>query len=93
MARGRKTGGRTAGTPNKASAGMKALLAEMLPDVRLKKEWNKWLRHSDPRIAFEAFKLATAYLFGKPVQAVAGEEMAPPIKIDIAAIPTRHIPA
>ena len=72
---------------------MKALLTEMLPDDRLKKEWNKWLRHSDPRIAFEAFKLASAYLFGKPVQAVAGEEMAPPIKIDISAIPTRHVKA
>jgi hypothetical protein len=92
MAKGRKTGGRTAGTPNKASAGMKALLTEMLPDDRLKKEWNKWLRHSDPRIAFEAFKLASAYLFGKPVQVVAGEEMAP-IKIDISAIPTRHVKA
>jgi hypothetical protein len=34
MAKGRKTGGRTAGTPNKASAGMKSLLAEMLPDDR-----------------------------------------------------------
>ena len=72
---------------------MKSLLAEMLPDDRLKKEWNKWLRHSDPRIAFEAFKLANAYLVGKPVQAVAGEEMAPPIKIDISAIPTHHVPA
>ena len=72
---------------------MKSLLAEMLPDDRLKKEWNKWLRHSDPRIAFEAFKLASAYLFGKPVQAVAGEEMAAPIKIDISAIPTRHVKA
>jgi hypothetical protein len=91
MAKGRKTGGRTAGTPNKASAGMKSLLAEMLPDDQLKKEWSKWLRHSDPRIAFEAFKLASAYLFGKPVQAVAGEEMAPPIKIDISAIPARHV--
>jgi len=72
---------------------MKALLTEMLTDDRLKKEWNKWLRHSDPRIAFEAFKLANAYLFGKPVQAVAGEENAPSIKIDISAIPTRHVKA
>ena len=66
---------------------MKSLLAEMLPDDRLKKEWNKWLRHSDPRIAFEAFKLANAYLFGKLAQTVASEELAPPIKIDISAIP------
>ena len=93
MAKGQKTGGRTAETPNKASAGMKSLLAEMLPDDRLKKEWSKWLRHSDPRIAFEAFKLTNAYLFGKQVQAVAGEDMAPPIKIDISAIPKFRVKA
>ena len=72
---------------------MKALLVEMLPDDRLKKEWNKWLRHSDPRIAFEAFKLANAYLFGKPVQAVASDENVPPIKIDISAIPSFRVKA
>jgi hypothetical protein len=32
-------------------------------------------------------------MFGKPVQPVVGEELAPPIKIDISAIPTRHVPA
>ena len=72
---------------------MKALLAEMLPDDRLTKEWNKWLRHSDPRIAFEAFKLAQFYLFGKPVQSVVGDEEAPPIKIDISAIPKFRVKA
>jgi hypothetical protein len=35
-------------------------------------------------------KLANAYLFRKPVQAVVGEELAPPIKIDISAIPKHH---
>ena len=55
-----KTGGRTAGTPNKATIGVKALLAAVLPDDRMKKEWNKWLRHRDPHIAFAAFKLALA---------------------------------
>jgi hypothetical protein len=67
-----------------------SLLAEMLPSDRLKKEWNKSLRHSDPRIAFEAFKLANAYLFGKPVQPVNGEELAPPIRIGIGAIPMKR---
>jgi hypothetical protein len=78
MAKGRKTGGRTAGTQNKATAGIKALLAEIFSEYRLKKEWNKCLRHSDPRIAFEAFKLPNAYLFGKAVRPEVGEELAPP---------------
>jgi hypothetical protein len=90
MAKGRKTGGRAAGTPNKATAGIKALRAEMLPDDRLKKEWNKSLQHSDPRIAFEAFKLANAYLFGRPGQQAVDEELAPPIRIDISAIPMKR---
>jgi hypothetical protein len=30
------------------------------------------------------------YLFGKPVQLVLGEELAPPIMIDISAIPRRR---
>ena len=89
MAKGRKTGGRTAGTRNKTTARIKALLAEVLPDDRLKKEWNKLLRHRDPHIAFAAFKLANFYLFGKPSQRVMAEEVAPPIMIDISAIPHR----
>ena len=90
MAKGRKTGGRTAGTPNKATIGVKALVTAVLPDDRLKKEWNKWLRHRDPHIAFAAFKLANFYLFGKPMQPVVGEEDAPPVHIDISAIPFRR---
>jgi hypothetical protein len=35
----------------------------------------------------------TANRFGKPVQAVAGEELAPPIRIDISAIPKFRVPA
>ena len=37
--------------------------------------------------------LAQFYLFGKPVQPVASEEFAPPIKIDISAIPKFRVPA
>jgi hypothetical protein len=32
-------------------------------------------------------------MFGKPVQPVASEELAPPIKIDISAIPKFRVPA
>jgi hypothetical protein len=41
----------------------------------------------------KAFELMLHYRFGKPVQPVVGEELAPPIKIDISAIPTRHVKA
>jgi hypothetical protein len=85
----RKSGASDAGTPNKATIGVKALLSAVLPDDRMKKEWNKWLRHRNPHIAFAAFKLANFYLFGKPVQPVVSEELAPPIRIDISAIPHR----
>jgi hypothetical protein len=43
--------------------------------------------------ALEAFKLAHHYLVGKPVQPVVGEELAPPIKIVISAIPKFRVPA
>jgi len=32
-------------------------------------------------------------MFGKPAQPVVGEELAPPIKIDISAIPKFRVPA
>jgi hypothetical protein len=87
MAKRRKTGGRKAGTPNKSTEGIRVLLGRVLPDERLEKEWEHYLKHSDPHLRFEAFKLANSYLFGKPVQPVVGEELTPPIKIDISAIP------
>jgi hypothetical protein len=59
-----------------------------LPEEELARLWKQKLYSKDPHVAFEAFKLANHYLFGKPVQPVVGEELAPPIKIDISAIPT-----
>jgi hypothetical protein len=35
----------------------------------------------------KALEVALHYMFGKPVQAVVSDEQAPPIKIDISAIP------
>jgi hypothetical protein len=87
MAKRRKTGGRKAGMPNKSTEGIRVLLGRVLPDGRLEKEWEHYLRHRNPHLRFEAFKLANSYLFGKPVQPVVGEELLPPIKIDISAIP------
>ena len=88
---GEKTGGRKKGTPNKATQSIKDLLLSVLEDSRNRQEWEYWLKHKDPHYRWEAFKLAQFYLFGKPVQPVASEELAPPIKIDISAIPTRHV--
>ena len=73
-----------------ATAGIKALLAEVLSDGELKRRWKKWLGHRDQRIAFEAFKLALSYLYGKPIQLAVSDELAPPILIDISAIPRRR---
>jgi hypothetical protein len=90
MAKGRKTGGRQKGARNTASAGIKTLLGEVLCDAELKRRWKRWLGHRDEHIAFEAFKLALSYLYGKPVQPVIGEESAPPLRIDISAIPAHR---
>jgi hypothetical protein len=90
---GEKTGGRKKGTPNKATQSIKDLLLSVLEDSRNRQQWEYWLKHRDPHYRWEAFKLAQFYMFGKPVQPVAGEEMAPPIKIDISAIPKFRVKA
>jgi hypothetical protein len=41
----------------------------------------------------KALEVALHYMFGKPVQAVVSEEQAPPIKINISAIPQFRVPA
>lgn len=90
MAKGRKTGGRQKGARNIATAEIKALLAEVLSDAELKRRWKKWLGHRNQRIAFEAFKLALSYLYGKPIQSIVGEDVVPPVHIDISAIPFKR---
>jgi hypothetical protein len=63
-----------------------------LPEHELAALWKKLLQHKNPHIAFEAFKLANYYMFGRPVTTVTGAEDPPPIKIDISAIPSHRIP-
>ena len=89
MAKGRKTGGRQKGTPNRATAGVKELLSEILPDEESKRRWLKWLNHKDDRIGFEAFKLALSYQFGKPGQSAAGEEGSTQVLVDFSTLPRR----
>jgi len=88
-----KLGGRKKGARNRGTDSIKTLLNTLLPEEELAKLWKKKLYSKDPHVALEAFKLAIHYMFGKLVQPVASEELAPPIKIDISAIPTRHVKA
>jgi hypothetical protein len=88
-----KRGGRKKGTRNKGTDSIKILLNTLLPEEELAKLWKKKLYSKDPQIAMKAFELAIRYMFGKPVQPVASEELAPPIKIDISAIPKFRVPA
>ena|SRR6266550_3785627 len=85
-----KTGGRKAGTPNKATASIKDLLNRLLPEDQLAKQWRYHLAHKDPQIRYKSFELANAYLFGKPVMPIQGAEDAPPVHIDISAIPRKR---
>ena len=86
----KKAGGRKPGSLNKATESIKNLLNELLPEDRLRSEWEHHLRHKDPQIRWKAFVLANAYLFGKPVMPISGPEDAPPIHIDISAIPIKR---
>jgi hypothetical protein len=86
----KKAGGRKPGTPNKATENIKNLLNRLLPEDRLEREWEHHLTHKDPHIRWKAFELANVYLFGKPVQPIQGAEDAPPILINVSAIPKKR---
>jgi hypothetical protein len=90
MAKGRKTGGRKPGTPNKVTDGIKQLLNRVLHEKELEKRWRYFLDHRDPQIRYKTFELANAYMFGKPVMPIQGAEDAPPVHIDISAIPMKR---
>lgn len=90
MAKRQKTGGRKAGTPNKATQGIKELLSELFDDAEVKKRWRKFLDHADPAIAWKAWELYLAYRFCKPALPVVGDEELPPVHIDISAIPRKR---
>jgi hypothetical protein len=70
MAVGKKTGGRKAGTPNKATKQVREIVASVLTPEMEAKAWKRWLSHKDDAIAWDAFKLAMAYKHGKPSNTV-----------------------
>jgi hypothetical protein len=74
----------------KATESIKILLNALLPEEELARLWKQKLYSKDPNIAMKAFEMAIQYMFGKPVQPVASEELEPPIKIDISAIPMKR---
>jgi hypothetical protein len=88
-----KLGGRKKGTQNKGTDSIKTLLNTLLPEEELAGLWKQKLYSKNPHVAMKAFELAIRYMFGKPVQPVASEELAPPIKIDISAIPKHQVKA
>ena len=88
-----KLGGRKKGTRNKGTDSIKTLLNTVLPEEELAGLWKQKLYSKNPHVAMKAFEMAMQYMFGKPVQPVASEELAPPIKIDISAIPKFRVKA
>ena len=88
-----KLGGRKKGTRNKGTDSIKTLLNTLLPEDELAGLWNKKLRSKNEHVAMKALELALHYMFGKPVQPVASEELAPPMKIDISASPKHLVKA
>ena len=86
-----KTGGRKKGSPNKVTENIKALMLEtVFPRDRIVSEFEFFLKHRDPYLRWKAFELGLAYGFGKPALPVKGTENAPPVHIDISAIPRKR---
>jgi hypothetical protein len=90
-----KLGGRKPNTPNKGTQSIRALLDAELPEDELRKLWHKYLYNKNLAIAFEAFKLANQYKFGRPAASPINEEDAPQHmgpQFDLSQISTRHVP-
>jgi hypothetical protein len=87
-----KTGGRTAGTPNKDTQTIKELLLDLLDKRANRKQWEYWLRHKNAHLRFEAFKLAQFYMFGRLSSLLQNSPQQTDPEFDLSAIPTRHVP-
>ena len=90
-----KIGGRKKGAQNKGTQSIRALLNAELTQDELRKLWHKYLYNKDPAIAFEAFKLANQYLFGRAASSPIHEEDAPrrePLPWDFSDFPSGNKP-
>jgi hypothetical protein len=90
MAKGHKTGGRTAGTPNKASAQAREAIALFVDgNAHRLQEWLDQIAADDPKRAFELFQSVIEYHVPKlgrtehvgdakaPIQTVSRVELVP----------------
>lgn len=87
------TGGRIKGQQNYATLELKKFLSDMFDEKELAKRWKYFWNHPDPAWRWKAFELLHHYRFGKPVQPVVGDEISPPVRIDVSAVHTRHVKA
>ena len=80
MARGTKTGGRVKGTPNHATAGIKALARQYTPEAF--KELARLAVEAESEPArVSAIKEILDRAYGKPTQPLSGDDDAPAIRI------------
>ena len=78
MAKGRKTGGRQKGVPNKATADIKAIARDLSPQAteRLK----LLLKSENESVALGAVKEVYDRAYGKATQPIAGDDDMPALK-------------
>lgn len=82
MAKGRKTGGRKPGTPNRNATEKRSAREDFFSRIVSDKEemrlWNHFMTAAEPNIVnWHAFKRAVEYKRGMPVQQHAGPEGGP----------------
>ena len=65
MAKGKKTGGRTAGTPNKASAVVRGAISNMLDDYFTSETFKRDIAELEPKDRVSALEKFTAYVAPK----------------------------
>ena len=65
MAKGKKTGGRQAGTPNKASAAVRGAIAKMLDDYFTSETFANDIAELEPKDRVAAMEKFTAYAVPK----------------------------
>jgi hypothetical protein len=80
MAMGRKTGGRVAGTPNKATSDLKTAAREYGPRV-IEKLWGICEKGESDQARINAARELLDRGYGKPAQPVAGDGDGEPITI------------
>lgn len=75
-----------AGAPRDTQQGIKASLRAALTVEAEIAEWKAWLQHPNPAIRWEAFKLAQAYLYNKPIQPAVQPAQTEPITLRVEHI-------